>query len=292
MLKLGVIGGSGLYELPEAADVTTNDVDTPYGKPSGPLRTRRVGGTEVVFLARHGAGHLLSPTDVPYRANIYSLKQVGVTHVVSVSAVGSLREDLPPRTIVVPDQIIDRTVARPRTFFDGGVVAHVGLADPYCPILRKLITDLAGRDGRDVRGEGTYVCIEGPQFSTRAESLLYRTWSAAVIGMTSMPEARLAREAALCYATLALVTDYDVWHDSETPVSVELVLEHLQANVAVANAIIRELLDVGLPERSCGCGDALRNAIVTAPDSVTESGRARLGIIAARYLPSTAPGPA
>ena len=292
MAKLGVIGGSGLYDLPGTEDATTLEANTPYGKPSSPLRVSRIRETEVVFLARHGPGHSLSPTDLPYRANLYALKEIGVTHVISVSAVGSLREALPPRSIVVPDQIIDRTVSRPRTFFDAGVVAHVGLAEPFCPVLRDLLIRVTRDRGHEAGGDGTYVCIEGPQFSTRAESLLYRSWGAAVIGMTAMPEARLAREAELCYATIALVTDYDVWHESEDPVSVELVMGHLQANVATASGIISEVAESGLPARSCGCADALRGAIITAPQAVTEAQRTRLGIIADRYLLPAAAGPA
>jgi 5'-methylthioadenosine phosphorylase len=235
-------------------------------------------------VARHGPGHALSPTELPYRANIYALKALGVTQVMSISAVGSLREELPPRTAVLPDQIIDRTVFRDRTFFDGGAVAHVGVADPFCGVLSERIRHAAAGVGQPVHPGGTYVCIEGPQFSTRAESNLYRSWGAAIIGMTVMPEARLAREAELCYATLAMVTDYDVWHESEADVSVEAVLSHLQANSAVGAAILRALAAAGLPERTCGCGDALGHAMITAPDRIGPAQRARLGIIAERYL--------
>jgi 5'-methylthioadenosine phosphorylase len=282
--KLGVIGGSGLYHLPELRDVETVAIETPYGPPSDPPRAGRIGDAEVVFLSRHGAGHPRSPTDVPYRANVYALKQLGVTHVVSISAVGSLREELPPRSIVVPDQIIDRTVARPQTFFDDGVVAHVGIADPFCPHLRRALLEAIAASGRAAEDGGTHVCIEGPQFSTRAESNLYRTWDAAIIGMTSMPEARLAREAELCYAIVAHVTDYDVWHDSEAEVSVELVRTHLQANVGASRDLLVRLATAGLPERSCACGDALANAIMTAPELIPDPVRRRLGVIGARYL--------
>ena len=284
MPRLGVIGGSGLYDLPEVTDGETIDLDTPFGRPSSQPRLGRLGDTEIVFIARHGPGHVYSPSDLPYRANVYALKQLGVGHVLSVSAVGSLSEALPPRSLVLPDQIVDRTVLRPRTFFERGVVAHVGIADPFCPVLRQRIADAARATDHAVDAGGSYVCIEGPQFSTRAESLLYRSWGASVIGMTAMPEARLAREAELCYATLALVTDFDVWHETENPVTVELVLEHLTANVAAAAAIIRALAKADLPARTCPCADALAGAIITAPDRITDDQRARLGVIAGRYL--------
>lgn len=289
---LGILGGSGVYSLVDVVAPERVDPVTPFGRPSAPILLGKLGRESVAFLPRHGEGHRYSPTDLPYRANVYALKALGVTHLVAISAVGSLREDLPPRSIVLPDQIIDRTVARPRTFFDSGVVAHVGLADPYCAPLRGRLREAATAAGAEVRIGGTYVCIEGPQFSTRAESNLYRSWGAAVIGMTAMPEARLAREAELCYVTLALVTDYDVWHDSEADVSVEVVLAHLQANAAAAAAILRRLAEIGLPERSCGCSEALAAAIITAPEAIGAEDRRRLGIIAARYLSPPTPGAA
>ena len=285
MGRLGVIGGSGLYQLPELAAVETVAVETPFGLPSGELRRGVIGQTEIVFLPRHGQGHSLSPTILPYRANIYALKALGVTHVLSVSAVGSLREELAPRTAVLPDQIIDRTVARDRTFFDGGVVAHVGLADPFCSTFLKHIQEAASRVEQPVHPGGTYLCIEGPQFSTRAESHLYRSWGASVIGMTAMPEARLAREAELCYAMLAMVTDYDVWHESEADVSVEAVLGHLQANLATSARLLSAIAESGLPERTCNCADALRDAMMTAQDRGNAAHWRRLGVIGERYQP-------
>ncbi len=287
--KLGIIGGSGLYDLPELQVLDQLTVETPYGSPSDRLTVGRLGATDIVFLPRHGAGHRLTPTELPYRANIYALKQLGVTHLLTISAVGSLKEELPPLTVVLPDQIIDRTVDRPSTFFEGGAVAHVGLADPYCPCLTSAVAAAAAGSGAAIVEGGTYVCIEGPQFSTRAESNLYRTWGASVIGMTAMPEARLAREAELCYATIALVTDYDVWHDTEEAVTVELVIANLRANTAVARTIVRGLAEWGLPDRSCTCGDALRNAISTALEAITPETRRRLGVIAERYLGTAAP---
>ncbi len=279
MAILGVIGGSGVYELEALHDVEALDLDTPFGKPSAPLRRGRLGACELVFVARHGIGHTFSPTEVPYRANIYALKELGVTHLLSLSAVGSLREELPPQTLVIPDQIIDRTVARARTFFDGGIVAHVGIADPFCDRMQDALASAATQARQPAHRGGTYVCIEGPQFSTRAESELFRSWDASVIGMTAMPEARLAREAELCYAMLAMVTDYDVWHESEEDVSVEVVLSNLQANSRAASAILMALAERGLPDRLCSCGSALNHAIVTDPVHVAAAAKKRTTLL-------------
>ncbi|CAN5802079.1 S-methyl-5'-thioadenosine phosphorylase [soil metagenome] len=283
---LGIIGGSGLYDIPELDVIERRQIVTPYGAPSDALILGRIGGNDVVFLARHGAGHRLTPTELPYQANIYALKSLGVTHLLTVSAVGSLREHLPPLTIVQPDQIIDRTVGRPRSFFGEGVVAHVGIADPFCDEFGRYVASASARSGHPVVWGGTYVCIEGPQFSTRAESLLFRSWGCTVIGMTAMPEARLAREAELCYSTLAMVTDFDVWHETEEAVHVNLVVEYLRKNASAAREIVVELVGAGmLPGRNCGCTDALAGAIVTNPEAIGSSARNRLGIIADRYLP-------
>src|SRR4051812_15931250 len=265
---LAVIGGSGLYDLEESGTGQTLMPETPFGSPSGPIRKVRIGATDVLFLPRHGVGHVYSPTSVPYRANVFALKGLGATHLISLSAVGSLREELPPRTLVIPDQLIDRTVFRERTFFESGIVAHVGIADPFCRHLRDGIAEAADRARRGVKQNGTYICIEGPQFSTRAESNLFRSWGASVIGMTAMPEARLAREAGLCYAMLALVTDYDVWHDSEEDVSVEVVASNLQANSDNALAIVMQLAAGGLPKLMCECKLALQHAIMTDEDHI------------------------
>lgn len=284
--RLGIIGGSGLYDLPDLEQVQTLDLKTPYGRPSDPLRLGRLGQTEVVFLARHGRGHHHTPTELPYRANIYALKEAGVTHVVSLSAVGSLRGSIAPLSLVIPDQIIDRTVDRPRTFFGEGVVAHVGLAEPFCPILRARLGEACQATGRDVHNGGTYVCIEGPQFSTKAESELYRSWGASVIGMTAMPEARLAREAELCYGMVALVTDYDVWHEANGPVTVEMVVANLAKNAEAGRSIVRAVAAAGLPSTTCDCQHALRDAIITAPDAIPSTARERLGLIVDDYLPA------
>jgi 5'-methylthioadenosine phosphorylase len=283
---LAVIGGSGIYDLEDAGTGEIFTLDTPFGSPSGSIYKVRSGETDVLFLTRHGAGHVYSPTTVPYRANVFALKQLGATHLLSLSAVGSLREELPPRTLVIPDQIIDRTVSRERTFFDSRIVAHVGIADPFCSHLRVAVAEATVLAPRRAHRDGTYICIEGPQFSTRAESNLYRSWGASVIGMTAMPEARLAREAGLCYAMLAMVTDYDVWHDSEEDVSVEVVASNLQANGEAAREIVMQLAASGLPERSCGCNSALHHAIMTARDQIPGDALAWMRVLAGD-LPGT-----
>jgi 5'-methylthioadenosine phosphorylase len=265
---LAVIGGSGIYDLEQTGQGESFEPETPFGRPSSPVLRQRIGQSDVLFLARHGVGHVYSPTSVPYRANIFALKELGATHLLSLSAVGSLREELPPRSLVAPDQIIDRTVHRQHSFFESDVVAHVGIADPFCTRFRAALAESADLALHPVRRDGTYVCIEGPQFSTRAESNLYRSWGATVIGMTAMPEARLAREAGLCYAMLAMVTDYDVWHDSEEDVSVEVVSANLQANSEAACAIVRQLVASGLPDRDCACESAMEHAIMTSPERI------------------------
>ncbi|MDP9356117.1 MAG: S-methyl-5'-thioadenosine phosphorylase [Chloroflexota bacterium] len=287
LTMLGVIGGSGFYDLPEIEEARDYDLTTPYGKPSDAIRVGRLGEMEIAFLSRHGRGHRLTPSELPYQANIYAMKEAGVTHLLSISAVGSLKATLPPLSLVLPDQIIDRTVARPRSFFGQGVVAHVGIADPFCPHLRERLAAVIMGSGRDHQYGGTYVCIEGPQFSTKAESQLYRSWGASIIGMTAMPEARLAREAELCYATLALVTDFDVWHETESPVTVETVMANLVANVEAGRELIRGVATGGMLPGDCDCRHALRNTIVTDVAAVTAEARQRLGIIADGYLPAT-----
>jgi 5'-methylthioadenosine phosphorylase len=286
--KLGIIGGSGLYDLPALEVIEHTSVETPFGSPSDEFVLGRLHGREIVFLPRHGRGHRLLPSELPFQANVYGFKALGVTHLLSVSAVGSLREELPPLTLVVPDQIIDRTVSRPRTFFGHGLVAHVGIAEPFCPVFRRAVLAAAASTERGVVDGGTYLCIEGPQFSTKAESKLYRTWGASIIGMTAMPEARLAREAELCYATLALVTDYDVWHDDFDQVTVQLVIANLLANVAAAQQVIDTLSLAALPERTCACAEALKTALITAPEVIPADIRDRLGVIAAEYMTSNA----
>jgi len=279
---LGVIGGSGVYRLSELEDTGERVVETPFGAPSSPLVSGRIAGQEVHFLARHGAGHRLNPSEVPYRANIWALKAAGVTRLLSVSAVGSLREEVAPGHLVLPDQIIDRTGdGRDATFFEAGVVAHVAFGDPYCHDLRSAASASAAATGATVHDNGTLVCMEGPAFSTRAESNLYRSWGGTLVGMTAVPEAKLAREAALCYATLALCTDYDCWHETEEDVSVEGVLEVMKRNTLAAKALVVELcarLARG-DAPACGCARALDAALITPRELITPEVRERLGPI-------------
>lgn len=282
--RLGIIGGSGLYALEALINIERQAVATPYGNPSDALHVGELAGRPVAFLSRHGIGHRLAPSEIPYRANIWALKSLGVTHLISISAVGSLEEQIQPRSFVVPDNLIDRTLSRPRTFFEDGVVAHVSLAQPFCTTLADVVAQAARVGELPVKRGGVYVCIEGPQFSTRAESSLYRSWGARVIGMTAMPEARLAREAELCYACLAMVTDYDVWHDAEEHVSVELVIENLMAMTTVAAQTVDALARAVLPDCTDGCQDALASAIITHRDAVPIEARERLALIAGRHL--------
>ena len=291
-MKVGLIGGSGLYDWGAIQDPNPHEIDTPFGKPSDALVCGRLADRDVVFLPRHGRGHRLMPAEINHRANIFAMKTLGVETVVSVSAVGSLREERRPRDIVLPDQYFDRTKASvTHTFFGQGVVAHVAFGDPTCPKLRAALaacaqTVIGSRDGLDVRvfDGGTYVNMEGPAFSTKAESNVYRTLGFDVIGMTSLAEAKLCREAEICYQPMAMVTDYDCWHESEAAVTVEQVLGHLSANTALAQDILLELMR-DLPDtRDCACANALRNAIITARDAVPDDRRQALKPIIGRYL--------
>jgi 5'-methylthioadenosine phosphorylase len=283
---VGLIGGSGLYALAGMTDVRDVRVDTPFGPPSDLVRVGRVGATGVAFLARHGLGHRLLPGEIDYRANLYAMKSLGVTRILSASAVGSMKETIHPRDVVVPDQFIDRTRGRISTFFGGGIAAHVSFADPICPEARGVLLSAARAAGAKTHDGGTYLCMEGPAFSTRAESRLYRSWGVDVIGMTNLTEAKLAREAEICYATLALVTDYDCWHEDEEDVTVDGVLENLRANAALAADTLRRAVAALPAERSrCACGEALRNAVITAPEAIPADARARLGLLLDRYLP-------
>lgn len=283
---LGIIGGSGLYDLPGIDQVEELSLSTPYGRTSGPIISGRMGDVPVAFLPRHGKGHRLNPTDVPYRANVHALKQLGVTRLLSVSAVGSLKEDLPPGTMVLPDQIIDRTVARDRTFFEMGIVAHVSLADPFCAAFQQQVLESIEQTDARVRHGGTYVCIEGPQFSTRAESNLYRSWPAHVIGMTAMPEARLAREAGICYCIIATVTDYDVWHESEEDVSVSSVLAVLSANADRSKSLIASLAATRPFSCSSGCADAAVGAVSTSADALSDEQATHVSFLTSHASPS------
>lgn len=289
--RLGVIGGTGLYRMEGLTDVEEREVLTPFGAPSDPITIGTLGGERVAFLARHGRGHRFSPTRVPYRANLWALKSLGVERVIAVSAVGSMREELAPLDLVVPDQLFDRTTDRPRTFFDAdaGCVAHVSLADPFCPATSAALHAAASTPavGARVHQGGTYICIEGPQFSTRGESRVFRQWGMDIIGMTGMPEARLAREAELCYAMLALVTDYDVWHEEEEAVTVQIVVERLHRNAAAAQETLRALIPRLAAIGACDCRSALQYAIVTDPTAIPPTTRERLDLLLGRYLPRT-----
>jgi 5'-methylthioadenosine phosphorylase len=281
---IGIIGGSGLYDLDGMAGVREVKVRTPFGEPSDALVTGTLDGIRLAFLSRHGRGHRIAPTDINYRANIYALKTLGVSRVISVSAVGSMKESLKPGHVVLPDQFIDHTKRRASTFFEKGIVAHVAFADPVCGRLSELLHKSAQGIGVTVHLGGTYLCIEGPQFSSRGESFLYRQWGVDVIGMTNMPEAKLAREAELCYATMALVTDYDCWHGSEESVTVEMILATLRNNVAQAKHILRAVVPSVREAGSCACGHALQYAIVTAPEKIPAATRRRLQTLIGKYL--------
>lgn len=282
---VGIIGGSGLYEIEGLTDVEEIKVETPFGDPSDAIIKGRLGDTEMLFLPRHGRGHKISPSDINYRANIYALKKLGAEWIISVSAVGSMREEIEPGHMVVVDQFIDRTRAgRKSTFFGEGIVGHVSFADPVCGCLSEVVAGAAERVGATVHKGGTYVCMEGPQFSTRAESLLYRSWGASVIGMTNVPESKLAREAEICYATLALSTDYDCWHEEEESVTVEMILETIKNNVATAKAIIAEAAPAIAAERSCACKGAMAFSIVTDKSTIPAETKENVKLLWGEYL--------
>jgi 5'-methylthioadenosine phosphorylase len=282
--RVGLIGGSGVYALAGLEGAREESLQTPFGSPSDPYVTGTLGGVPVAFFPRHGRGHRVSPTELNYRANICGFKMLGCDAILSVSAVGSLREQYAPRHAVVPDQFVDRTRHRPDTFFSDGIVAHVAFANPVCPSLAGVLASSAEGQGLTVHRGGTYVCMEGPQFSTRAESSLYRSWGADIVGMTNLTEARLSREAEICYATLAFVTDYDCWREETEAVSVEVVLAVLSENAAASGRTLADAVTRVDPARSCGCRDALRYAILTDPKAIPESARERLRPIAGRYL--------
>ncbi|MGD8331559.1 MAG: S-methyl-5'-thioadenosine phosphorylase [Acidobacteriota bacterium] len=276
--RIGVIGGSGLYEMEELTDREEVRVATPFGDPSDAFIIGTLEGRRVCFLSRHGRGHRYSPSEVPYRANIWGMKSLGVEAIYSASAVGSLREDIEPLHVVVPSQFFDRTRGRIATFFRDGVVAHVAFADPLCEELRDVLVDAAGGAGCMYHDGGTYVCMEGPQFSTKAESELYRSWGLDIIGMTNLTEAKLAREAGICYATLAMVTDYDCWHPDHDHVTAEMIIANLMQNVRDAQNIIKAAVAAYPEQRACGCRDALRNAVLTHPDAIPAEARERLAL--------------
>jgi len=281
---VGIIGGSGFYRMEGLTGVRELRLDTPFGSPSSEIVLGTLEGVPVAFLPRHGPGHRILPSDLPSRANVYAMKTLGVEIIVGVSAVGSLREDIEPLHLVVPDQIIDRTRGRPATFFGEGLVAHIAFADPFCPEVRPALVAAGREAGATAHNGGTYVAIEGPAFSTRAESNLYRTWSADVIGMTALPEAKLAREAEICYAVLACATDYDCWHEDEDDVSAEMIVANLRENVAVSQETLRLFVRRLPADRRCDCRDALAGALVTPFDQVPAETLARLEPLIGRYV--------
>jgi 5'-methylthioadenosine phosphorylase len=281
---IGVIGGSGLYQMPGLEGVRAVEVKTPFGKPSDKLIRGRLGKIELVFLPRHGQGHRWLPTEVNFRANTFAMKKLGVERIISVSAVGSLRQEIAPGHVVIPDQFIDRTTLRPSTFFGRGLVAHVSLADPFCKDLSAILAAAANSEGAKVHAGGTYLCMEGPQFSTRAESHLYRNWGAHVIGMTNLQEAKLAREAEICFGTLALATDYDCWNQAAGDVEIDHVLAVLKQNVDLAQRTIRRAVTELSSARCCACASALKDAIITERARIPKKLRAELKPIIGKYV--------
>ncbi|MGQ9718112.1 MAG: S-methyl-5'-thioadenosine phosphorylase [Anaerolineae bacterium] len=284
-IRIGVIGGSGLYSMEGLSDVEERRISTPFGDPSDVIVIGSLEGVRVAFLARHGRGHRIMPTEVNYRANIYALKTLGVEQVISISACGSLREHIHPGEIVIPDQLFDFTKKRAYTFFGNGLVAHIGVADPFCPRLSAMLADAVEAAGGRVHRGGRFITLEGPRFSTKGESFTYRAWGMDIIGMTTSPEAFLAREAEMCYAVMAHVTDYDVWHETEEPVNVGMLLATLAANAQLAQQAVRILVPrMATAERTCECSSTLSTALITQPDLVPESLKRDLAPIIGKYL--------
>ena len=283
-IGIGIVGGSGLYDMEGLAEIEEVNVETPFGEPSDSYRTGTLEGQRVAFLARHGRGHTISPSELNFRANIYGFKALGVERILSASAVGSLKEEHRPLDIVLPDQFFDRTKARVSTFFGDGLVAHVGFGDPVCPELADVVVSASADCGVPVKRGGTYLCMEGPQFSTKAESETYRSWGMDVIGMTNLQEAKLAREAEMCYTTMALVTDYDCWHPDHDAVTVADIIDNLQKNSLNAQSLIKAAVKSMPKGRECGCGHALRHALITDPGKVPAATRERLSLLVGKYL--------
>jgi 5'-methylthioadenosine phosphorylase len=283
--EIGIVGGSGLYEIEGFQDGREVELDTPFGPPSDRLMVGRLAGRRVAFLARHARGHRLLPSELNFRANVFALKQLGVDAILSVSAVGSLKEQYAPLHMVIPDQFLDRTRHRPSTFFGRGLVAHVAFAHPFCPVLSEILAGACASAGATFHRGGTYVCIEGPQFSTRAESELYRSWGMDLVGMTNLPEARLAREAEICYATLAMVTDYDCWHPDHDSVTADQIIANLVKNAATAKAVLRAALGkLPAAPRECECASALKQALVTPAELVPDAVKRELQPIIGKYM--------
>jgi len=282
--KVGVIGGSGLYNMEGLTEVEKVKISTPFGEPSDAIMLGNLEGVRIAFLPRHGEGHRISPSELPAKANIYALKSLGVERIVSVNAVGSLKEEIEPLDVVIPDQLIDCTRGRASTFFTDGIVGHVSLAEPFCPVLSQLSFEASTKVGAKVHKGGTYLVMEGPQFSTKAESQLYRSWGADIIAMTALPEAKLAREAEICYAIIALVTDYDCWHPSCESVTTEMILTNLRKGIDTVKSILKLLLPSIPQKRDCACASALKYAIVTGTKYIPEKKRKELGLLIGKYL--------
>ncbi len=281
---LGIIGGSGLYQMPGLKEARSVDIPTPFGDPSSPVVIGRLEGKKIAFLARHGIGHYLSPSEINYKANIYALKSLGIQRLVSISACGSLRDDFVPGQIVIPDQIVDFTRRRERTFFEGGLVVHVGVADPFCGVLGNLLVEAIAKCGGTCHKGGTSITIEGPRFSTKGESNLFRSWGMSIIGMTTSPEAFLAREAEMCFSVMAHITDYDVWHLTEEQVSVDVVVRTLQKNTSLAQQSIAELVKSLPDEFPCTCSRALENAIITSPECIPPETLKKVELLVKKYI--------
>ena len=285
MAKIGIIGGSGLYDIEGIKDIKLVQLETPFGQPSDKFILGSLEGREVAFLPRHGRGHKILPSELNYRANIYAMKRLGVERIISVSAVGSFKEEIKPRDFLLPDQFLDRTnQARKTTFFGQGIVAHIAFAEPVCPVLSNILYQAAKEIGITAHPKGTYLNMEGPAFSTQAESYLYKSWGMDVIGMTNMPEARLAREAEICYVTLAMVTDYDCWHAEEETVSVDLIIQTVKKNVQNAKSLIKAAIAKIPYKRNCLCSCALKNTIVTSPKEIPAEVKKKLDIIIGKYV--------
>lgn len=282
--RIGIIGGSGLYHLDGLTNTREINVETPFGKPSDAITLGHLEGVDVAFLPRHGVGHRISPTELPFKANIYAMKSLGVEYIIAISTVGSLKEKIKPTDYVIPDQLIDRTYLRSNTFFGHGIVAHIPFADPFCPIVANALYESARKLEARVHEGGTVIVMEGPQFSTRAESELYRSWGADIILMTALPESKLAREAEICYGMMAVVTDYDCWNEVSETVSAEMVLENLNKSMGTARKILRHAI-VNLPQKhDCTCRHALENAIITSPALIPEKVKKDLNLIIGKYI--------
>ncbi len=282
--KIGVIGGTGLYDIEGMTDIEEVDINTPFGKPSDAIIIGKLGGVGIAFLPRHGKGHTISPSEIPVRANIYALKSLGVEHIIAINSAGSFKQEIKPGDLLIPDQLIDRTRSRVNSFFSEGIVVHIPFAEPFCPVLSQIVLEAAREVGASVHQGGTYIAMEGPAFSTRAESRLYRSWGADIIGMTVLPEAKLAREAEICYAIIAGVTDYDSWQERSQPITIDVILDVLHQNIDTVKKIIKMAV-ARIPEkRNCGCATALEVAIVTTTKLIPFEQKKKLDLLIGKYI--------